>query len=78
MAWRVLELGDTLWHVSCVAERRANAVAYELVLGFRRNPDGLSFWAAYPLSSVSKANLFKEAESIPDDRLAALIAQHLS
>jgi hypothetical protein len=36
-----------------------------------------SVWAAYPLSSASKAALFAQAEKIPDDALTALLAEQL-
>jgi hypothetical protein len=78
MAWRVVEFGDTVWNVTCAAERRAHTSAWQLVLSFRstRAPKS-SFWAAYPLESSSKSSLFAQAERISDDRLTAVLAEHL-
>src|SRR5436853_586758 len=35
MPWRVIALGDQVWHVDALAERPANAEAWQLVLSFR-------------------------------------------
>src|SRR3989442_617961 len=35
MPWRVIALGDQVWHVDALAERPANADAWQLVLSFR-------------------------------------------
>lgn len=79
MAWRVVEFGDTEWKVSAAAERRAHNAYYRLVLSFRSSgPDGTSVWAPYPLESSSKSSLFAEADRISDDRLAELLAEHIS
>jgi len=78
VAWRVVEHDDRQWHVSIAAERRAASPHWTLICWFR--PDGVgqrSFWATYPLSSVSRAALFAQADQIPDDALAAFLAEHL-
>jgi hypothetical protein len=78
VAWRVVEHDDRQWHVSIAAERRADSPHWALVCWFR--PDGVgqrSFWATYPLSSISRAALFAQADQIPDDALAAFLAEHL-
>ena len=78
MAWRIVEYADTVWNVTCAAERRANTSAWQLVLSFRSaaGPKA-SFWAPFPLESSSKSSLFSMAERIPHDRLTALLAEHL-
>src|SRR5207245_1880932 len=35
MPWRVIALGDQVWHVDALAERPASADAWQLVLPFR-------------------------------------------
>ncbi len=35
MPWRVIAHGDQVWHVDALAERPANAEAWQLVLSFR-------------------------------------------
>jgi len=79
MAWRVVEFADTQWSVSAAVERRPHKSYYRLVLGFRSSgPDATSVWAPYPLESDSKSCLFAEAERLSTDRLAALLAEHIS
>ena len=79
MAWRVVEFADTEWHVSPAVERRAQTTYYHLVLSFRSaGPGGTSVWAPYPLESDSKSCLFAEADRLSTDRLAALLAEHIS
>jgi hypothetical protein len=78
MVWRVVEHDDRRWNVSIAAERRANSPHWSLICWFRPCGDGQrSFWAPYPLSSVSRAALFAQADQIPDAALAAFLAQHL-
>ncbi|HEX2638192.1 MAG TPA: hypothetical protein VHL81_13735 [Gemmatimonadales bacterium] len=78
MVWRVVERDDRRWNVSIAAERRANSPHWSLICWFRPCGDGQrSFWAPYPLSSVSRAALFAQADQIPDAALAAFLAQHL-
>jgi hypothetical protein len=78
MVWRVVEHDDRRWNVSIAAERRANSAQWNLVFSFRPADLGQrSFWATYPLSSTSRSALFAQAAQIPDDAIAALIAEHL-
>ena len=78
MVWRVVVRDDRRWNVSIAAERRANSPHWSLICWFRPCGDGQrSFWAPYPLSSVSRAALFAQADQIPDAALAAFLAQHL-
>jgi len=78
MAWRVLEHQDQVWKVSVAAERCANMTLWQLVLAFRSaGPKATSFWKPYPLQSSSKSSLFAQADRIPDDRLAELLAEHV-
>jgi hypothetical protein len=78
MAWRVLEHDDRRWNVSIAAERRANSPQWTLVFAFRPVDAGQrSLWAAYPVTSSSKAALFAQAEKLSDDALAAILAEHL-
>jgi len=75
-------LGDQVWHVDALAERPANAEAWQLVLSFRsasERPRGeRSFWALYPLEATSKSSLFIQAERIPDTALSRLLAERLA
>ncbi len=51
---------------------------WQLVLAFRSaGPKATSFWKPYPLQSSSKSSLFAQADRIPDDRLAELLAEHV-
>jgi hypothetical protein len=81
MPWRVIVHGDQVWHVDAVAERRANAAAWQLVLAFRaaselaRRP---SFWMPYPLEATSKSSLFIQSERIPDAALTRVLAERLA
>ena len=78
MAWRVVEHDDRRWNVSIAAERRANSPHWNLVFSFRPADIGQrSFWATYPLSSASRAALFAQAEQLPDDAIAAFLAEQL-
>jgi hypothetical protein len=78
MAWRVLEHDARRWNVSIAAERRANSSQWTLVFSFRPVDAGQgSLWAAYPLTSSSKAALFAQAEKLSDDALAAILAERL-
>jgi len=78
MAWRVLEHDARRWNVSIAAERRANSSQWTLVFSFRPVDAGRgSLWAAYPLTSSSKAALFAQAERLTDDALAAILAERL-
>lgn len=78
MVWRVVEHDDRRWNVSLAAERRAHSPSWNLVLAFRPVDLGQrSIWATYPLSSLSRAALFAQADKIPDDALTALLAEQL-
>jgi len=77
MAWRVLEHGERRWNVTVAAERRANAAQWTLVFSFRAAPpEQRSFWVSYPLTSLSRAALFAQAEQISNETLVELIAEH--
>ncbi len=77
MAWRTLRHDDQEWNVSVVAERRASAAQWCLVLAFRAPSAGRTVWAPFPLESVSRAMLFAHAEKIPNDQLSELLAERL-
>lgn len=80
MPWRVIATGGEVWHVQAAAERRVNAALWQLMLAFRAangNRQPRSFWAPYPLESVSKSSLFLQADRIPDDALREVLAQHI-
>jgi hypothetical protein len=80
MPWRVIALGDQIWHVDAVAERPANTEAWQLVLSFRpasKRP-ARSLWTLYPLEAASKSSLFIQAERIPDTALSRLLAERLA
>jgi len=78
MAWRVLSHGDTQWRVTVAAERTANTSTWRLVLSFRpEGPRRNGFWTPYPLVSASKAALFAQADQIPNEKLTAVLADHL-
>jgi hypothetical protein len=79
MAWRVLEHAERRWNVSMAAERRPNSPQWNLVFAFRpTDPGHRSIWAAYPLTSSSKAALFAQADRLSNDDLIALLAQQLA
>ena len=80
MPWRVIALGDQVWHVDAVAERPANTEAWQLVLSFRAASEraGRSFWTLYPLEATSKSSLFIQAERIPDTALSQMLAERLA
>ena len=78
MAWRVLSHGDTVWNVMVAAERTPQASSWRLVLSFRAaGPARASFWMPYPLVSASKTALFAQAEQITNEKLTAVLADHL-
>lgn len=78
MAWRVLEHAGQRWNVSLAAERRPDSSQWNLVFSFRPiDPGRRSIWAAYPLSSSSKAALFARADRISDQDLITLLAAQL-
>jgi hypothetical protein len=80
MPWRMIALGDQVWHVDALAERPANTEAWQLVLSFRpasKRP-ARPFWTLYPLEAASKSSLFIQAERIPDTALSRLLAERLA
>jgi hypothetical protein len=78
MVWRVVQHDARRWNVSIAAERRANSAQWQLVFSFRPPEVGQRpIWATWPLMSTSRAALFAQAEQIPDDALAALLAEQL-
>ena len=87
MPWRVIALGDQVWHVDALAQRPPNTDAWHLVLSFRAAAGGpgagvgvgkRSFWTPYPLEATSKSSLFVQAERIPDAALSQLLSQRLA
>ena len=87
MPWRVIALGDQVWHVDALAERPADTDAWQLVLSFRAAAGGQgvgagagkrAFWTPYPLEATSKSSLFIQAERIPDAALSQLLSQRLA
>jgi len=91
MSWRVIAVGDQVWHVDALAERPANTYAWHLVLSFRtaavrpRAPEAggaggarRSIWAPFPLEATSKSSLFLQAERIPDAALSELLVRELA
>ena len=78
MAWREVTLGGTRWYVSPMAERVAHANAWRLVLSYRALAEHRkSVCAAYPLESTSKATLYAQAERIPTEKLAEVLAERI-
>jgi hypothetical protein len=80
MPWRVIAVGDQVWHVHALAERPANTQAWQLVLAFRSasGRPGRALLALYPLEATSKSSLFIQAEHIPDAALSQLLAERLA
>jgi len=78
MAWRVLAHGDTVWNVAVAAERAPQTSSWRLVLSFRAaSPERKAFWTPYPIVSASKSALFVQAEQISNEKLTAVLADHL-
>jgi len=78
MAWRMVEHAERQWNVTLAAERQANSSQWSLVFSFRaEGADRRAVWITYPLSSMSKAALFAQAEQISDDTLKAVLAERL-
>ena len=80
MAWRVIATEGQVWHVQAAAERRANVQLWQLMLSFRAanaDREPRTFWAPYPLESVSKSSLFLQADRITDEALRAVLEQHI-
>src|SRR2546428_11880592 len=85
MPWRVIALGDQVWHVDALAERPANADAWQLVLSFRAAAGGPGpgagrgpgagagkgpFGAPDPLGARSKSSPLIQAGRIPSAALS--------
>lgn len=78
MAWRELDYRDRHWLVSLAAERRPQSEAWVLAFFFRTaGPDQRSFWASYPIESLSKAALFTQAEQVSTDELLEVLAKRV-
>jgi hypothetical protein len=79
MAWRVVDAAGEKWNVQPAAERRANAALWQLILSFRAaSPERRTFWAPFPIESMSKSSLFTQADRITDDTLREVITQHVT
>ena len=80
MAWRTIQNHGETWLIQPAAERRANAMLWQLMLSFRSTNAGESkvFWAKYPIESTSKSNVFSQAERISDEDLRDLLAEHVA
>ena len=79
MAWRQVEVGDTVWAVTPAAERGINSALYRLILSCRANGgSGRSVAVPYPVESASKAAVFAQAETIPPERIAAFLGERLA
>ncbi|MEO8295298.1 MAG: hypothetical protein ABI613_07270 [Gemmatimonadota bacterium] len=78
MAWRVVSHRETVWNVAVAAERGPQTSSWQLVLSFRAHgPQPSVFWAPYPLVSASKSALFAQAEKISNEKLTAVLVDHL-
>jgi hypothetical protein len=77
MAWREVTIGDTRWSVSAMAERVANVNGWRLILAYRAPTQRASIWAPYPIESSSKAMIYAQAERIPPEKLAAVLAERI-
>jgi hypothetical protein len=74
----VVEHADRRWHVTVAAERRANAAQWTLVFSFRAvPPEQRTLWITHPLTSLSRAALFAQAERMTNEDLAAILAEHI-
>ena len=85
MAWRVIAAGEEVWNVQPAAERRPNTQLWQLMLSFRAahwskgtGSARRSFWAPFPIESVSKSSLFHQADQIKEEALREVLHQHLA
>lgn len=79
MAWRLIEVGDTIWSVYPAAERGANSSLYQLVLSCRpQNARTPAVSVTYPLESQSKAAVFAQADALPHERIVAFLGERLT
>jgi hypothetical protein len=78
MAWKEVIVGDTRWAVSPVAERVANTHAWRLMLSCRSaERSRQAVWVNPGLQSSSRSDLYAQADRLPDERLAAVVAQYV-
>src|SRR5207248_4402823 len=68
MPWRVIAHGDQVWHVDALAERPANAEAWQLVLSFRSASERPrpAVWTPVPPEGQLEASTVIPAERHPD------------
>jgi hypothetical protein len=79
MSWREVLIGETRWSVAPVAERVANTHAWRLMLSCRVAGDAKgAVWANTGLQSSSRSDLYAQADRLSDDKVAAVVARHLS
>lgn len=79
MAWRQVEVGDTVWAVTPAAERGVHSALYRLILSCRpHGGPGPSVAVPYPVESASKAAVFAQAETISPERIAAFLGERLA
>jgi len=79
MAWRVIDIDDEIWHVQAAAERHPDGQLWCLSLSFRCQSGARksqSFWASYPIESMSKSSLFSLADRLGDDEIRQVLNQH--
>ncbi len=77
MAWRRVSHGNTVYDVMAAAERTGPSAAWRLVLAFRTS-GRRAVWAPYPLISSSRSSLFAQADQLSDEKISAVLADHLS
>lgn len=78
MAWKEVTLGTDRWAVAPVAERVASAGAWRLVLNCRCAGEGSrAIWAPTGLQSSSRSDLYAQADRLSDDRVRAVLSEHL-
>lgn len=79
MSWREVTIGEIRWAVAPVAERVANTHAWRLVLSCRATgQDRRPLWASTALQSSSRSDLYAQADRLSDDKVAAVVAKHLT
>jgi hypothetical protein len=78
MSWREVIVGEHRWRVSPVVERLGDSPSWRLVLNCR--PDHgtrRTVWAQTDLRSSSRSDLYAQADRLSDDRVAAVLAEHI-
>ncbi len=79
MAWKEVTVGDTRWLVAPVAERTAHTHAWRLLLSCRcAGEPRRAVWAETELESSSRSDLYAQADRLSDDRVAAVLARHIT